>query len=178
MPDAGSTSDINVRSDSYWIARALGECRRCRAATRFVALALPPRHQSLTLDWDVQNDEFLSYRWEAAESSAFLFYIEYLSEDASRRLQAAAPSYRFALCERTHGWYWANHCASCARRRTIMISFASPVGPFSPRARQVPPRSCSCASRGCSRPALLATHASPSFSDPWSGADRRWRSIF
>jgi hypothetical protein len=132
MPDAGSTSDINVRSDSYWIARALGECRRCRAATRFVALALPPRHQSLTLDWDVQNDEFLSYRWEAAESSAFLFYIEYLSEDASRRLQAAAPSYRFALCERTHGWYWANHCASCGAPADDHDLFCEPGGAFLP----------------------------------------------
>ncbi|MGA2398180.1 MAG: hypothetical protein ABSG30_09000 [Steroidobacteraceae bacterium] len=132
MPDAGSTSDINVRSDSYWIVHALGECGGCRAATRFVALALPPRHQSLTLDWDVRRDEFVSYRWETAESSAFLFYIEYLSDDARRRLQAAAPSYRFALSERTQGSYWANHCASCGAPVDDHDLFCEPDGAFLP----------------------------------------------
>ena len=132
MPDAGSTSDINVRSSSYWIAHASGDCGCCRSVTRFVALAVPPRHQSLTLDWNLQKNEFVAYRWETAESTAFLFYVECLSEGARLRLQAAAPGYRFDLSERTQGSYWANHCSSCGALADDHDLFCEPDGAFLP----------------------------------------------
>ena len=132
MGDSGSKENINVRSNSYWIVRATGECDRCRAETRFVALALPPNHQSLELDWDIEAHELVDYNWETAEWSAFLFYVEYLPEKVRRRLQAVSKGYRFAFSERTQGSYWANHCATCGASIEDHDLFCEPGGAFLP----------------------------------------------
>jgi hypothetical protein len=136
MGDSGSKENINVRSNSYWIVRATGECDRCRAETRFVALALPPNHQSLELDWDIEADELVSYNWEAEEWSAFLFYVEYLPEKVQRRLQAVSKGYRFACSARTLNSYWANHCATCGVLVEDHDLFCEPDGAFLPTTAQ------------------------------------------
>jgi hypothetical protein len=132
MGDSGSKENINVRSSSYWIACATGECDHCRAETRFIALALPPNHQSLALDWDIEADEVLAYNWETVEWSAFLFYVEYLPEKVRRRLQDSSKGYRFAYSERTQGSYWANHCATCDALIEDHDLFCEPDGAFLP----------------------------------------------
>jgi hypothetical protein len=132
MVDSDSKANINVRSSSYWIARATGECSCCRAETRLVALALPPQHQSLELDWDIEKDEVVDYRWEAAELGAFLFYVEYLPEEIRQRLQAASQGYRFAFSKRALGSYWANHCATCGALIEDHDLFCEPDGAFLP----------------------------------------------
>jgi hypothetical protein len=136
MVDSVSKANINVRSGNYWIAHATGECDRCRAETRFVALALPPHHQSLALDWDVRKDEAAAYNWETVEWSAFLFYVEYLPEEVRRRLQAASEGYRFAFSERTQGSYWANHCGTCGALMEDHDLFCEPDGAFLPTTAQ------------------------------------------
>jgi hypothetical protein len=132
MVDSDSKASINVRSSSYWIAHATGECDGCRAETRFVALALPPSHHSLALDCDVQKEELVAYNWETAEWSAFLFYVESLPEEVRRRLQAASEGYRFAFSERTQGSYWANHCTACGALMEDHDLFCEPDGAFLP----------------------------------------------
>jgi predicted nucleic acid-binding Zn ribbon protein len=132
MVDSGSKASINVRSSGYWIAHATGECDRCRAETRLVALALPPHHHSLALDWDIEEDEPVAYSWETAECSAFLFYVEYLPEQVRRRLQAASKGYGFAFSERAQGSYWANHCATCGALIEDHDLFCEPDGAFLP----------------------------------------------
>ena len=132
MVDSSPKASINVRSGSYWIAHATGQCSRCRAATRVVALALPPQHQSLALDWDVEKDELVDYGWETVEWCAFLFYVEYLPEDIRLRLQAVSASYRFAFSGRTQGSYWANHCGNCGAFVEDHDLFCEPDGAFLP----------------------------------------------
>jgi hypothetical protein len=132
MADPGSKADINVRSASYWIAHTTGECGRCHAGARLVALALPPHHESRNLDCDIENDELAAYTWETAEWSAFLFYVEYLPGEVRRRPQAASPGYRFAFSERTQGSYWANHCAACDALLEDHDLFCEPDGAFLP----------------------------------------------
>jgi hypothetical protein len=136
MVDSDSKASINVRSSSYWIAHATGECDGCRAETRFVALALPPSHHSLALDCDVQKEELVAYNWETAEWSAFLFYVESLPEEVRRRLQAASEGYRFAFSERTQGSYWANHCTACGALMEDHDLFCEPDGAFLPTTAQ------------------------------------------
>lgn len=131
-----SVSKANIISGSYWIAHATGDCDRCRAGTRFVALALPPHHQCLALDWDVRKDEAAAYNWETAEWSAFLFYVEYLPEEVRRRLQAASEGYRFAFSERTQASYWANHCGACGALMEDHDLFCEPDGAFLPTTEQ------------------------------------------
>jgi hypothetical protein len=132
MVDSSSTATINVRSGSYWIAHATGECSCCRATLRLVALALPPQHQSLVLDWHVDKDELAEYGWETVAWSAFLFYVEYLPEEIRLRLQAASAGYRLAFSERTQGSYWANHCANCGALMEDHDLFCEPDGAFLP----------------------------------------------
>jgi hypothetical protein len=132
MTDSASRASINVRSNSYWIARTMGECSCCHAETPLVALALPPQHESIELDWDIDKDELIRYRWEAVEFSAFLFYVEYLPEEIRRRLQGAAAGYRFAFSERSQGSYWANHCANCGALVEDHDLFCEPDGAFLP----------------------------------------------
>jgi hypothetical protein len=132
MGDSSSKENINFRSSSYWIVRATAGCHRCHAETLFVALALPPNHQSLELDWDIEADEFVAYNWETVEWSAFLFYVEYLSENVRRRLQAISKGYRFAFSERTQESYWANHCGSCGALIEDHDLFCEPDGAFLP----------------------------------------------
>jgi hypothetical protein len=136
MADSDSKANINVRARSYWIAHATGECDGCGAETRCIALALPPSHQSLALDGDVQKDELIAYIWETAEWSAFLFYVEYLPDEVRRRLQAASGGYRFAFSERTQGSYWANHCSACGALMEDHELFCEPDGAFLPTTAQ------------------------------------------
>jgi hypothetical protein len=130
--DADSNDDINLRSDSYWIAHAIGKCGHCRAATRLIALALPPGHQSLTPEWNVHTDEFVGDVWESASASAFLFYVEYLSTPVQRRLGEFSRSYRLACSDPTHGPYWSNHCDSCGAAMHDHELFCEPDGAFLP----------------------------------------------
>ena len=130
MADSDSNIDVNVRSDSDWIAHTVGRCARCGAPTRLVALALPPSHQSLLLDADVGQTQVDC--WESASASAFLFYVEYLPEPVQRRVAAFCRAYRFAFSERSLGWYWANHCETCGVLLDDHELFCEPEGPFLP----------------------------------------------
>lgn len=124
--------DLNVRSDSYWIAHTVGECSRCCAATRIVALALPPGHESLTLEWATDRHECVGYVWESVASRAFLFYVEHLSESVQRRLREFSRSYRRARGTDTFGPYWANHCEHCGTVMDDHHLFCEPGGAFLP----------------------------------------------
>jgi hypothetical protein len=130
--DADANDDINVRSDSYWIAHTMGECGRCGAATRLIALALPPGHESLTLEWSVDEDESVRHVWESTAARAFLFYIEYLPEGLQRRLGEFSRNYRLAESDYTHAPYWANHCGSCGSPMDDHDLFCEPGGAFLP----------------------------------------------
>jgi hypothetical protein len=132
MGNSASAENINFRSSSYWIARTTGECDRCHAETRLVALVLPPKHQSLELGGDIEADGFVSYRWETAEWSAFIFYVEYLPEKVRRRLQAASKGYRLAYSERAQRTYWANHCSTCGELMEDHDLFCEPDIAFLP----------------------------------------------
>ena len=132
MGDSGANAEVNVRSSSYWIVRATGECDRCGAEMRLLALALPPDHQSLEPDWNIEADEFVACDWETAEWSAFLFYVKYLPEAVRRRLQAVSKGYRFAFSRRNQGSYWANHCEACGALIEDHDLFCEPDGAFLP----------------------------------------------
>ena len=128
--DADSNDEINVRSDSYWIAHTTGECGHCGAATRLIALALPPGHESLTLEWSVDGDESIGHVWEGIGASALLFYVEHLPEDLQRRLEEFSGNYHLAGSDYTRGPYWANHCGSCGAAIDDHDLFCEPGGAF------------------------------------------------
>jgi hypothetical protein len=122
----------NVRSERYILAHTRRRCEYCGAETNIVALALPPRHESLTLDWMADRDESADYVWESAASCAFLFYVESLPVSVQRRLSAISSGYRHAFCETTLGSYWANHCEACGRMLDEHELFCEPEGAFVP----------------------------------------------
>ncbi len=130
--DAESNGRVNVRSDGYWIAHTIGACAHCRAASRLVALALPPGHQSLMFEGDDRRGEFVQYVWERARASAFLFYVEYLPRRVQRRLRKFSRGYRFTRSDPVQGCYWANHCVACGAPMDDHDLFCEPGGAFLP----------------------------------------------
>ena len=134
--DASANDDVNIRSDSYWIAHTIGECARCGAATQLVAIALPPGHESLTLEWSGDGEEPAGHVWESTAARAFLFYIEYLPESLRRRLHEFSRNYRLAESDYTHAPYWANHCDSCGAAMDDHDLFCEPGGAFLPTTPQ------------------------------------------
>ena len=136
MSDLNTDSGINFRSDGYLIARTVGTCLHCRGETRLVALMLPPGHESRsTSDEGVQDGESSPTHddsWERTPCYALLFYIESLPDAVRHRLQALAPTYRFANSPATQDSYWANHCERCGGLQEDHELFCEPEGAFLP----------------------------------------------
>ncbi|MGO9512388.1 MAG: hypothetical protein ACLP2F_01940 [Steroidobacteraceae bacterium] len=132
MSDDSLRSDVNFRSEGFFIARAMGTCRCCRASTRMLALALPPEHETLALDPEAECEESAQDTWQVASCNAFLFYIEYLPDAVRRRLTQLSPFYRFARSAATQGSYWANHCERCGSLLDDQDLFCEPEGAFLP----------------------------------------------
>jgi len=122
----------NVRSGGYFIVRSIGECRRCRASTPLIALALPPGHQTLSMDTEDAHEASTPGIWESAACSALLFYVETLPESVRRRLPEYAQAYRYAYSAESQGSYWANHCAGCGALAEDHDLFCEPDGAFLP----------------------------------------------
>jgi hypothetical protein len=104
---------INIRSPTFFVARAVAVCGRCRSPIPVIAVAVPPGHE--TRDED---------SWEIADHHALLFHIDYLPAAVSTRLQAQG-AYR---CD-TH---WINHCESCGAPQDDLELFCEPEGAFLP----------------------------------------------
>jgi len=130
------SSEINVRSDGYLVARATGTCWSCGAATRVFALALPPGHEALAMDADADADADAETRptgvWDAAIRTALLFYVALLPDAVQRRLREFSSLYRVARGAATPGSYWANHCESCGSMLDDHDLFCEPEGAFLP----------------------------------------------
>jgi hypothetical protein len=145
--------ELNVRSERYILAHTRCRCGSCRAETDIVALALPPGHESLTLDFQADGDtsaghagasaecngdgpagyagdESGEYVWESAASAVFLFYVESLPASVHGRLSAISRGYRRAVGESAA--YYANHCEACGRMFDDQELFCEPEGAFLP----------------------------------------------
>jgi hypothetical protein len=126
-------NDVNVRSShGYYIAESLAMCGRCSAATRVFAVALPHEHETIALDPDADCDESAQDTWETVGFSAFLFYLERISEAVRQRLTQLAPGLRFSFSAQLQGAYWANHCECCDSLLEDHELFCEPEGAFLP----------------------------------------------
>ncbi len=138
--EAPLSSEINVRSDGYLVARATGTCWSCGAATRVLALALPPGHEALAMDADAdanadaddEGEKQTTEVWDAANCTALLFYVALLPDAVQRRLREFSSLYRVARSAATPGSYWANHCESCGSVLDDHDLFCEPEGAFLP----------------------------------------------
>ena len=93
--------DANIRSSSYYIAETSVQCLSCGLWTRVLALALPAPHEVLIED-----------EWQAANVSAFLFYVTELPEEVRHRLRTSS-FFRLSSMEDASDPCWANHCEQC-----------------------------------------------------------------
>ncbi|HMK86743.1 MAG TPA: hypothetical protein VK437_12360 [Steroidobacteraceae bacterium] len=134
MPEQGLNVEINIRSSRYLIASAIETCRHCRAHTRVVALALPPRHE--TLSGDADGEAAAQESWEVASSSALLFFVEYLPEAVLRTLVQLSPGYRFDYSAASMASYFANHCAACGWAMDDHELHCEPDGAFLPTSEE------------------------------------------
>jgi hypothetical protein len=126
---------LDVRSQTYYVARAIAQCWRCGSPTCLLALALPRMHETLDVDApDGAGDggELAQDEWQRADAHAFLFYVEQLSGDAHRRLQELSQHYRLAHSAVTQSIYWANHCEHCGTLLGDHELHCEPGGAFEP----------------------------------------------
>ena len=118
MPQIPPLPGANVRSQSYFVARASVRCPHCGLPTRLLALALPHDHE--TLDEDARDDdedyaERPPEAWQRAGVHAFLFYVEQLPNEVRDRLSQLSRFFRPAHSAATLNTHWANHCEHCGR---------------------------------------------------------------
>jgi hypothetical protein len=122
-------SEVNVRSNSYFIARATSRCPGCGAIVPVFALALPPSHEALVPN--SAEDDGASV-WQAAPWNALLFHVEFLSDPVARRLRALTSAYRLSPGEESGDSHWANHCPACDAIVEDQGLFCEPGGAFLP----------------------------------------------
>jgi hypothetical protein len=115
--------DANVRSPAYYVARTRAECRHCGSPTRLLALALPQEHETLDVDSQV---------WQRANTNAFLFHVEQLSDGVMHRIRELSEHFRPAHSTATNGLYWANHCEHCNELLEDDELHCEPDGAFLP----------------------------------------------
>jgi hypothetical protein len=94
--------DANIRSSGYYIAETSVQCPSCGQWTRVLALAVPAPHEILIED-----------EWQAANVSAFLFYVSELPEAVRRLLTQISGIFRLARRSGESDPCWANHCEHC-----------------------------------------------------------------
>jgi hypothetical protein len=135
MSEVHSGRDVNVRSPAYYIARTRVLCGHCGLMTGALAVGLPPEHETLDLDAEVDEEgdgETGPTDWQRAGANAFLFYVEYLPESVQGRLRESSPSFRLAYSDATLNSYWANHCDHCSRLLDDHELHCEPEGAFVP----------------------------------------------
>jgi hypothetical protein len=132
MQSSVSHCDINIRSSRFYLARTVGTCRRCRAPTPLLALAVPPGHETLELDGEAQEEALAVDTWRLASNSAFLFFVEFIPAVIQNRLEQFTQLSHFGKSAATVGGYWANHCERCGSRFDDQELFCEPEGAFFP----------------------------------------------
>lgn len=94
--------DANIRASSYYIAETRSQCLSCGQWTRVLALALRAPHEILIED-----------EWQAANVSAFLFYVSELPEGVRQLLTQTSSFFRLTRGTGESDLCWANHCEHC-----------------------------------------------------------------
>ena len=117
----------NVRSQTYYVARADAPCSRCGVPTRMLALALPHGHETLDGDSPQSPDG-----WQRANFTAFVFYVEHLPESVQIQLNHLSPHFRLGHSSATLCSYWANHCEHCGVLLEDHELHCEPDGAFLP----------------------------------------------
>jgi hypothetical protein len=129
-------NNVNNRSQTYAIARALQRCGSCARRTPVVGLVLPPGHETLEIGADAEEEAAAADVWEAAEAGALLFFIEYLPEAVRNRLQQLSQHYCLDHGEPAGQSYWMNHCSFCGMRQGDFELYCEPEGAFLPISEQ------------------------------------------
>jgi len=134
MSEIAPLADANVRSETYYVARANVRCWHCGLSTRVLALAMPHGHE--TLDGDTRADadggDAAPDAWQRAAVNAMLFYVESIPEDVQERLNRLSPFFRLAHSAATLNSYWANHCEHCGTLLGDHELHCEPDGAFMP----------------------------------------------
>jgi hypothetical protein len=133
MSATQSAPDVNVRSQTYYVARTTVPCWHCGLSTQLLALAMPQNHETLHMDTRGGADDRPDVdTWQRANLHAFLFYVEYLPDGVQGRLSHISQFFRLAYSAATLNSYWANHCEYCGTLLPDHELHCEPDGAFMP----------------------------------------------
>jgi hypothetical protein len=142
-------ADVNVRSQTFSVARSNALCWHCGESTDLIALVVPDGHEILeanegeddspdanaNADADARTDvrdQPAPDAWQRANAAAFLFYVDYLPDGVRDRLTQLSPCYRMGYSAVTLNSYWANHCGHCGTLLDDHELHCEPDGAFMP----------------------------------------------
>jgi len=114
-------AEVNVVSDTYFIAESTHDCWRCTRATRVHGFVLPEGHAVLNVGEIAGEDE-----WEVSDEPTLLCFIDYLTPSVAERMQEISPSFRPATSGIGGAFYWTNFCEHCGAQLDDNEIFCEP----------------------------------------------------
>lgn len=136
-------SECNIRASRYFVLEALHECRKCKQATRVVALAVPPGHEDIEGGSRVEQDDdspgvsaedfhdwlFAPDQWYQVNSPAMISSVAGLSDTVAQHMQRVNVHY---FQDKEDGGYWSNHCEHCGAAVFDGHLYSRTGDPFAP----------------------------------------------
>lgn len=123
-----SEPDINVRSESYFIAQSTKPCWRCHDSTKVYGFVLPAGHEALMVD--EEDDE--RDAWYRYDQPTIVHYVTDLLPSVAARIGAHSGHYRIDFSKTTQSSYWMNHCEQCGIKQGDFEMYCEPQGAFFP----------------------------------------------
>jgi len=118
--------DIDIRCDTYCIARTATRCWKCGDATSVMGIVLPSGHETL------ESDDDGSTWWERRPEPCFVYYITEFLAPVAARSAIISPHYRLAFSKTTASSYFMNHCEHCKMKQGDFGLYCEPGGAFFP----------------------------------------------
>lgn len=127
----------NIRSNFYYIGRALHPCWRCQKQTYSFCIAVPKDAEfySLDEDYDYQDEnEPDRYNWTKMTHGfhTCIPYLNHPTEDMVQHLKRLAPNYRPDYSKTIESMYWMNHCDHCGIKQGDNSLHQESDAPFFP----------------------------------------------
>lgn len=121
-------TDFQITAPSYYIARSVERCWKCKHAQYVYGLMLPPGYYEDDPDAPGFNSAFDGY--------VFLNFVTRLHRDITGAMGQVTQSYSLAATKTHPEPYYANHCEQCKAVFGDFFMHSEPGGAFFPMSAQ------------------------------------------
>jgi hypothetical protein len=119
---------LNVRSNSYCVAKAIAPCWKCQQETPVYGFVLPTGHENL----ESPEDETLPDFWLRSDEPGIPMYVTDLLPSVAARIATFSRHYRTDFSSLAESSYLMNHCAHCGIKQGDFRLHCTPPIAFFP----------------------------------------------